>query len=89
MAIAGRRHGGASPAALPAIPLVLSASAERLCAATCENLDLEFEEAWDALCCVPANMLCLLESPQGWSALADYIAAYLGTPAASYAPTVH
>lgn len=51
--------------------------------------DLGRAEVWDALCSVPDNMLALLESPQGWSALAAYVAEDLGWALNSYAPTVH
>lgn len=36
-------------------------------------LDLDRAQVWDALCNVPDNMLTLLESPHGWTALAGYV----------------
>lgn len=47
------------------------------------------DEAFDALTYVPDNMLTLLHSPEGWSALAEYAAARLGVAAPGYRPTCH
>jgi hypothetical protein len=44
---------------------------------------------WQALCSVPDNMLCLLDSPQGWTALAGYAAAELGIAPRDFMPSVH
>jgi hypothetical protein len=45
--------------------------------------------AFDALTQLPENMLCLLGTPEGWSALAAYIADECGRPACFYQPTRH
>ena len=45
--------------------------------------------AWASLCSVPDNMLSLLDSPQGWTALAGFIACDLGIAAPDYCPKVH
>lgn len=42
-----------------------------------------------ALTYLPENMLLLLHSPEGWSALADYVAAELGAAAPAYRPLRH
>ena len=52
-------------------------------------LGVSAEAAWDALCSVPENMLGLLDSPQGWSALASFIACDLRMAAPDYRPRVH
>lgn len=57
--------------------------------------DLSSRTGWDVcaievrLSLIPDNMLCLLDSPQGWTALADYVAAALGEGLGVYAPTIH
>ena len=38
---------------------------------------------------VPENMLNLLESPEGWIALASYVATQTGTTLPDYSPTLH
>lgn len=43
----------------------------------------------DALAYVPENMLALLDFPEGWSALAEMVAADLGVSSFGYRPTVH
>jgi hypothetical protein len=47
------------------------------------------DDAWYSLLKIPDNLLSMLDSPQGWSALAAYIAADLGVAHVSYSPTVH
>ncbi len=42
-----------------------------------------------ALSYLPENMLSLLDYPEGWSALAQYVAADLGFAPFGYRPTVH
>lgn len=49
------------------------------------DADLVFAE----LAHIPDNMLALLESPEGWSALAQYVAADLGVHALDYRPQIH
>ena len=46
-------------------------------------------EVWQALCTVPEPMLDFLQTPEGWSALARYIAADFDGPALNYMPTRH
>lgn len=46
-------------------------------------------EAFDALTYVPDNLLPLLQSPQGWSALSAFVASDLGVVAPAFKPTVH
>lgn len=46
-------------------------------------------QVFDALCTVPDNMLSLLETPEGWAALASYIAADFDAEAPRYAPSIH
>jgi len=42
-----------------------------------------------ALVYLPENMLSLLDYPEGWSALAEFVAADLGLDPFDYRPTVH
>lgn len=49
----------------------------------------DVDRVWDALCRVPDNMLDLLHSPQGWMALASFIASDLGAEPPDYEPTKH
>ena len=44
---------------------------------------------FDALTFVPDNLLDLLRSPEGWTALASFIAVDFGCAMNAYAPTVH
>lgn len=44
---------------------------------------------FDALAYVPENMLSLLDYPEGWSALAEVVAADLGMGPVGFRPTVH
>jgi hypothetical protein len=46
-------------------------------------------EAFDALTFVPENLLPLLQSPEGWAALAGLIANGLGAEPPAFMPTVH
>ena len=46
-------------------------------------------DVFDALTYVPDNMLDLLRSPEGWTALASFIAVDFGCAMNAYAPTVH
>lgn len=46
-------------------------------------------DVFDALCSIPDNMLSLLETPEGWAALAGYIAADFHMPLISYQPTIN
>lgn len=54
-----------------------------------EVLAVPSGEVFDALCSIPDNMLVLLESPEGWTALAGYIATDFGVPIVTYRPTIH
>lgn len=42
-----------------------------------------------ALTYLPENILSLLDYPEGWSALAEFVAADLGLAPCGYRPTVH
>lgn len=66
-----------------------TASAVTLAREVAATLGVPLEDAWWSLCNVHDNMLALLDSPQGWSALAGYIACDLGLDAADYLPKVH
>lgn len=52
-------------------------------------LGVDLEETWCSLCNLPLNMVGLLDSPQGWSVLAGYIADDLDLPGRIYWPEVH
>lgn len=65
------------------------ASGRMLAAEVAGALGADASEVFDALTCVPENMLALLDSPQGWAVLAQYIAGGLGLDSRDYAPTVH
>lgn len=43
----------------------------------------------DALSTVPENKLCLLDSPQGWTVLAGFVAAEIGVRDTGYMPRLH
>jgi len=52
-------------------------------------LGIDIDLVWQVLCAVPDDQLGLLDSPQGWSALAGYVAVELGVVAPAYMPVVH
>lgn len=53
------------------------------------SIKRDLADVWDAMCHVPDNMLDLLHSPQGWMALASFIASDLGAEPPDYKPTKH
>lgn len=87
---------------VPIVPIVLghtvapaptdigsTASAVALAAELADLLGEPLNMTWWSLCNVPVNMTHLLDSPQGWSALAGYVACDLGAPDPEYRPRVH
>ena len=48
--------------------------------------DWDVQVTLDAL---PANLHNLLDSPEGWTTLAGYVAAGLNLPPVPYSPTIH
>lgn len=75
----------------PAEPVDLgsTAAAVTLAYQVADLINQPIDMVWWSLCNVPVNMLGLLDSPQGWTALAGYIACDLGEPALDYVPMVH
>ena len=53
------------------------------------SLSADADTVLDRLTYVPDNMLVLLQSPEGWVALAEYVAADLGLGPVGFAPTIH
>jgi hypothetical protein len=51
--------------------------------------DMSVNQVWDCLTSVPDNMLALLHSPQGWTALASLVAADNGLPEPLLMPSIH
>ena len=51
--------------------------------------DMSVNQVWDCLTAVPDNMLALLHSPQGWTALASLVAADNGVPEPLLMPSIH
>lgn len=64
-------------------------SAQALAADVAGELGEDQGKVWDSLTLIPDNMLSLLDHPQGWSALAAYLADDLRRAPTGYAPTVH
>lgn len=54
-----------------------------------DEFDAPVGDVWFSICNLPENILVLLNSPQGWSALSAVVAFDLGLPASGYGPTVH
>ena len=52
-------------------------------------LGVTAEQAFEALTYVPDEMLPLLQSPEGWSALAAMVASRVGVLTATFVPTRH
>jgi len=67
----------------------LMASGRALASEVAGAMGEEVSEVFEALTYVPSNMLALLESPQGWAVLAQYLASGFGGEVADYSPTVH
>lgn len=61
----------------------------RLCGDLAERHGFDFEEVMERLSSVPDNMLTLLDSAQGWTALGEMVRAELGGGRGIYLPTVH
>jgi hypothetical protein len=78
-----------APCPPPPCDLATYRSARALAADVADAANLSADAVFEALTCVPENMLSLLASPEGWSALAQYVAADLGVQALNYAPRVH
>lgn len=53
------------------------------------HLGITEDEAWGSICTVPDNLLSLLCSPQGWTAIADMVAADNQLAGSAFLPTVH
>lgn len=79
----------AQPPQPPACDLATYRSARALACDVAGAADLSADMVFEALTFVPENMLGLLASPEGWSALAQYVAADLGLFCLCYRPTVH
>jgi hypothetical protein len=60
-----------------------------LAALTAEHLDVDWNDAWDALCSVPDADLGALKIASGWTALAATIANKLGVKADPLLVWVH
>lgn len=63
-------------------------AAEALAEGIAAACKVDPDRAFATLCCIPDNMLVLLDSPQGWTALASYVLQDLGR-AGDYVPRVH
>lgn len=44
---------------------------------------------WGAMAAIPYNLQSLLDTPQGWSAVAGFVASELGVLPPDYMPAVH
>lgn len=65
------------------------ASGRALARSLAPILDASPDEVFNVLGHVPDNMLELLKSPQGWTALAGYVATDMGRPLPNFKPTVN
>ena len=64
-------------------------SARQLSAELSPRIGADFEQIFDALTFIPENMLSLLETPDGWAMLGQFVAGELDCSAPSYFPTSH
>ncbi|AHE52819.1 hypothetical protein [Sphingomonas sanxanigenens] len=78
-----------SPAELKAGAETVYRLAKGLSAEMAHHLCADFCDVWDSITTLPDNMLTLLHSPQGWTAIAGMIAFDLGAAAKPFVPTVH
>lgn len=74
----------AEAAAADAVLWARSLSAQALADDVRPRLGVFADEAFVSLCHIPDSSLPMLDSPQGWAGLANYIAADLGAPALTY-----
>lgn len=79
----------AAPLPCEAMDIGHTAAAVTLAQEVADLMGTTLDLTWWSLCNVPADMLAMLDSPQGWSALAGYIACDLGEPTLDYCPRVH
>lgn len=66
-----------------------SISAQTLANEIGPRLHVLADEAFLCLLKIPDNLLSMLNSPDGWSTLAAFIAADIGVTPVDYSPTVH
>lgn len=76
------------------LPPISDLDAQAVAAATLSHdlarkSDMSVNQVWDCLTAVPDNMLALLHSPQGWTALASLVAADNGVPEPLLTPSIH
>lgn len=64
-------------------------TAKALAAQVADLTGLAADDAHTALCYLPDNFLPLIDSPQGWAALACVVAADCGVPEPAHYPTLH
>lgn len=64
-------------------------SAKELARQVAPFLHLPMGDVFDALTFMPNSMLCLLATPEGWGALANYVATETGANTTHYLPTRH
>lgn len=65
-------------------------AARNLAARIADHYGRDFDAAWQGLGYVPDDMLPLLETPAGWTVLADYVARDLGSAACTpFQPLMH
>lgn len=67
----------------------LFANANSFAALLARSSPLDAKSVYQALTFFPDNMLVLLQSPEGWAALAECIAADFGTAPIQLEPTIH
>jgi len=66
-----------------------SVAAQTLADTVAPMLGCLADDAFYSLLKIPNNLLPMLHSPEGWSALAAYIAGDQGLPPLNYFPAVH
>lgn len=66
-----------------------SVAAHQLADEVAARIDVHRAAAFDCLLHIPDNLLPMLHSPQGWTALAGFIAGDLGASPPAYCPTIH
>ena len=68
---------------------ILTLIAKALAADIAVNSNIPIGLAICSLFAIPDNLLTLLDSPQGWTALAGFVSADLGAPPPDYCPVLH
>lgn len=67
----------------------MQAAGRHLAREIADHTGLPSDQVFEAMTTLPDNMLALLDSPQGWTVIASYIASGERVPDPFFKPTIH